>query len=216
MPHLVTNQPWGIVDVVLHEGRVFFRQDWYYIWQVRPPLVPWTQPEKSNLHNTMDRQIWAAWSNRIRIPVRLGASPNQRARDFVALTRGSAPINFDIHWVLRPGHWTVTAIKTAAGSTDRANVDFAARAIEFFSHELPPRGAVNEAGVVTNTFRPAPHEFGHTIDADDEYQAASANLPDTQSIMNIGGQVRPRHIRLIVDTLNTAFAGCVFSLPASV
>jgi hypothetical protein len=215
MPHLVANQPWGTVDVVLHEGRIFFQQDWYYEWQVRPPLAPWSTEEKRNLHNTMDRQIWGVWSNRIRIPVRLGPSPNQRARDLVARCGGSLPINFDIHWVTRPGHYRVNAVKTHPGSSDRSEVSFDTRTITFYSHDLAPSGAVNDAGRQTNNFRTAPHEFGHTIAVDDEYQTGSPHLSDAASIMNIGSRVRPRHLQLIVTTLNGLVPGCIFTAPAA-
>ncbi|MBL8233142.1 MAG: hypothetical protein JNL98_31880 [Bryobacterales bacterium] len=216
MSHVVRNEPWGVVDIVLNEGRIFFQQDWYYIWQVRPPLADWNQAERRNFHNTADRQIWSVWSNRVRIPVRLGANPDARATDLVNRTRGQVPINFDIRWVTRPGHYTVTAVKTHAGSSDRSEVDFGARTITFYSHDLPASGACTDAGVCTpNGFRTAPHEFGHTFDIDDEYGAGSPHIADTNSIMSIGNRVRPRHLQLIVDTLNRMMPGCVFSVPAA-
>lgn len=216
MPHAVSNQPWGTVDIVLHEGRIFFQQNWLYDWQVQPPMAFWTQKEKQNLHNTMDQQIWATWSNRIRIPVRATPTAMPAGRDFVIRCGGQASINFDIHWVTRPpGHWRIMAMKTRPGDTHRSNVDFANWRIEFYSHDLPADDACNEAtpAVCTNNFQTAPHEFGHTINANDEYEAGNAYLNDTNSIMNIGRQVRPRHLQLIVNTLNTMLRGCVFSLP---
>ncbi|MCS7026802.1 MAG: hypothetical protein NZV14_18535 [Bryobacteraceae bacterium] len=215
MPHIVRHEPWGVIDIVLHEGRIFFQQDWYYLWQVRPPLAPWTYEEKRNFHNTADRQIWGVWSNRIRIPVQLAPNADSRARDFVSRTAGRVPINFDIRWVTRAGHYTVTVIKIPAGAPGRSWVNFGTRQITLHSDDLDPRGACTDTDVCTdNGFLTAPHEFGHTIQLPDEYRATSPHVSDTASIMNIGRQVRPRHLQLIVNTLNQMFPGCVFSLPA--
>lgn len=217
MPHIVSNQPWGVVDIVLHEGRIFFQQNWYYIWQVHPPMAPWTQDEKRNLHNTMDRQIWSVWSNhRVRIPMRLGPSPSPQARELFQRTGGNVPINFDIRWVTQPGHWEVTAVKTRPGDSSRSFVEFDTRKITIYSHDVPPSGACTDSGVCQNNFLVAPHEFGHTINADDEYTTTSPHLADTSSIMNIGRQVRPRHLQLIVDTLNKMVRGANFILPAAI
>jgi len=198
------------------EGRIFFQQDWYYDWQVRTPMADWTIAEKRHMHNTVDRQIWASWSNHIKIPVALGSSPDARARDLVTRTKGNIPINFDIRWVLKPGHWFVTAIKSRPGDTDHNTVDFDHRKIVLHSYKLKPYTAGNDAGASRSGFLSPPHEFGHTLKDDDEYQTGSPNLSDTDSIMNIGRRIRPRHIQLIVDTLNKVLPGCVFSLPATI
>jgi hypothetical protein len=83
------------------------------------------------------------------------------------------------------------------------------------------------------------NQYGHTLDNDDEYNAVSpdwptgfdrlnpgaylntaidyvtrlAHLADTKSLLNIGSQIRARHLHLILDALNRLTPGCVWSAP---
>jgi hypothetical protein len=213
MGHVVSRQPWGVIDVNTTEGYVFFQQDWYYTWLLFNATVrPWTIEEKRHFHNALDRQIWGTWSNRVRLQIR-GAT--DFCRRFAA--RGVL-VNFDIHWVTHPGHWSVTVRKMPAGSdptTFISNVDFAGRRIELDSADLASYRATNAAGHrAAGGFYAGPHEFGHTIHDPDEYTARSPNLADTNSIMNVGRRIRPRHLTLIVSTLNTMMPGVEWSAPA--
>lgn len=208
MGHIVSRQPWGTVDLNTTDGRVFVQQDWLYNWTVQPPLLPWTLQEKRKFHNTADRQIWASWSNRVRLQVAGGT-------DFVRRFRGSGVgINFDIHWVTSGGHWNVTVRKIPVGGHLTSNVRFGSRQIELDTEDFGAHSACTSAAVPVcrDGFRTIPHEFGHTIAADDEYTATSPNLADTRSIMNVGTQLRPRHLQLVIDTLNTMVAGVTFSM----
>ena len=76
------------------------------------------------------------------------------------------------------------------------------------------REACNNATpqVCTTGFRTMTHEFGHTIKSPDEYIATSPFLADTASIMNIGQQIRKRHLELIITQLNTMLPNCQFSV----
>lgn len=214
MAHIVARKEWGVVDIDTTQGRIFFQQDWLYTWMVFSPAVAaWTLAEKRNFHNTLDRQIWGVWSNRIRMRV-------AGATDFCRRFSGTGiPINFDIRWVTAAGHWQATVRKMPAGSnrtTFRSNVTFATRRIELDTMDLIAGGAANAAGTATLNFRSGPHEFGHTLRTPDEYGAGSAHLADAASIMNIGTKVRPRHLQLIVETLNTMMPGATFSAPAAI
>jgi hypothetical protein len=73
--------------------------------------------------------------------------------------------------------------------------------------------AANDAGQISNRFRSGPHEFGHTMALPDEYNAGSTHLADTTSIMNIGTQVRRRHLQLTVDALNSLLPNVKFTAP---
>jgi hypothetical protein len=202
------------LDIDTVAGRVFFQQDWHYTWLVFSAAVsPWTQPERRGFHHTLDRQIWGVWSNRVRLGV---AGATDFCRRFSA---AGVPINFDIHWVTGAGQWEVTVRKMPAGSTRttfRSNVDFARRKIELDTMDLVPSGAGNAAGGSTARFLSGPHEFGHTLRAGDEYGAGSADIADTNSVMNVGRQVRPRHLQLIVTTLSTMMPGVTFSQPGAI
>ena len=210
MSHLVSRQPWGVVDLDTSAGRIFFQQDWFYNWTVGPHATSWTLQQRRNFHNQLDRQIWGRWSNRIRMRV---AGATVFCQRFAA---SGVPINFDIHWVLSPGHWTVNVRKMPPGSTPTSfisNVTFATRTIELDSADLDSYSAANDTGVSNPQFRPGPHEFGHALNAPDEYNAGSPHLADSTSIMNIGTQVRGRHLHLIVGALNALTPGCNWSAP---
>jgi hypothetical protein len=204
MGHLVAREPWGVVDLGTTDGRVFVQQDWFYIWSVVPPASPWTHPEKQHFHNTLDRHVWAQWSDRLRI---YPTGAHELARRFGT---SGLRLTFDVHWVTRPGHWTVTVRKLVPGGNYRSNVTFATRTIELDSEDLTPHVAANDAGQTGAGFRTGPHEFGHTIRNPDEYNRGAANLADTTSVMNIGQQLRPRHAQLITETLHKLVPACMF------
>ena len=207
MAHLVSKLPWGDIDIDTKVGRIFFQQKWKYVWTKVGAASAWTLAEKRNFHNTLDRQIWSVWSMKIKIKVTGGAL----GRRFPA----GIPINFDVKWVLAAGHWTVNARKLVSGGSYRSNVIFASRIINLDSEDLIPHGVANFTGVSRTGFRTVPHEFGHALGGGnpDEYKAGSAHLADTSSIMNIGKQLRGRHLDQIVAELNNLVPGSTFQYP---
>lgn len=208
MSHLVKREPWGVVDFVMDENRVFVQQDWFYTWTVNPGATDWTIQQKRHFHNTLDKQIWGVWSDHVRIKVD-GSTPLAKRFHGHPLR-----LTFDIRWVLKTGHWDVHVRKLPAGSnptTFISNVTFSTRKIELDSADLEAYQASNAAGK-TRSFRAGPHEFSHTMDNPDEYGATSPHLPDTSSIVNIGNQVRPRHLHLTIAALNSLSLGTTFSV----
>ena len=210
MGHLTSNEVWGTVDLDTATGRVFVQQDWFYIWCVWPGGAHWTYREKKVFHQRADRAIWAAWSNHLHLKV-TGKTP---------FSARSVPVNFDVRWKLAGPHdYQVQAWKVPPGSAPdspvRSEVLFG-NYIKLSSADLMPRSAVNDAGKATSNFVTPPHEFGHTIGAPDEYNAPTALLPnthlaDTASIMNIGRQVRARHLELLTLTLDKMVPGAFFT-----
>lgn len=172
-----------------------------YDWRLWPGVKPWTYPERHAFHTRVDREIWGAWSNRLHITV-TGAAP---------LTARHIPVNFDVRWKLT-GHsnYRVEAWKVPPGSTPTSpiwsQVVFDDN-IRLSTADTLPRGAGNAAGASTSNFITPSHEFGHTIGNPDEYNLPTATasnqwLGDTGSIMNIGRQVRGRHLALLCQTLH--------------
>lgn len=214
MSHIVSRQPWGVVDIDTSAGRVFFQQDWHYTWTQYSAAVPaWTVAEQRSFHNTIDRQIWGTWCNRVRLQV---AGNADFVRRFAAI---GVPINFDIRRVTGVGHWSVTVRKMPAGSTPTtyiSNVNFGARTIDLDTADLAAYYPANAAGNSAGAFYAGPHEFGHAIQAPDEYNPGAANLADTTSIMNVGRQIRPRHLQQVVTVLNTMIPNVTFSAPAAI
>lgn len=208
MGHLVAREAWAVIDLNTTEGRVWVQEDWQYTWTVMPGARPWTIEQKRHFHNTLDRQVWANWSDRVKIRV---AGDHDLARRFG--THGMR-LTFDIHWVTKPGHWSVSVRKMPPGSDPTSfisNVTFSTRKIELDSADLDSYEPQNAAGQ-SRRFFAGPHEFGHTMDNPDEYNADSPQLADTDSIMNIGNQLRPRHLHLIEDALHGLVPACTFTV----
>lgn len=216
--HHVHDTSWGLIDFDDQTGAVFVQQKWLYHWKLWPGVTsPWTYRERHQFHSTVDKQIWGTWSNRIRLSV-TGTAAIARH-----LARSPVTMNFDVKWTLAPpSHWTVNAWKMPAGSSPtsphRSFVDPANKVIELNTADLAPRGAGNAAGASTTRFRTPPHEFGHAIlsgattSNPDEYVNTSGNVADTSSIMNIGRDLRKRHLTAVVAELNNLIPGLTFTV----
>jgi hypothetical protein len=214
--HVTSKEVWASFDLDTTEGRVFIQEDWFYNWNLWPGVTTgWTYPEKKATHSRIDNQIWGAWSNRIKLGV-TGTS------DFAKRFKGKKiPVNFDVRWDIKPpSHWTVTVWKMPPGATPtgthRSFVDHANHKIELNTADIAPRGAGNDAGASTSKFITSPHEYGHTLGPPtsfpgDEYTTGATNLADTNSMMNIGQQLRRRHLVEIIKVLNKLIPGTTFN-----
>jgi hypothetical protein len=206
MSHVVREANWGVVDIVVHEGRVFVQERWKYEFSNDPGTSAWTLAEKRRFHRAVDLQIWAAWSNKIKLAT---AGSARFARD-----NPKVPVNFDVRWVTRDEHWTVSVRKLPAGSTPTtfiSNVDRPVMRVNLDSADLDAYDVSNSEGA-RRRFRAVPHEFGHTFPAvNDEYVATSPHRGDADSIMNIGREVRARHLQPLLTELNQMIPNCTFS-----
>ena len=121
-------------------------------------------------------------------------------------------MNFDVRWVLAGGNWQVQAYKTAPNDSTfhREWVNYHDRTIALYTSGLRPYNAANEAGVSGPDFLANPHEFGHTMANPDEYLKASPYLGDAKSTMNIGHELRARHLQLLLQGLNCTMPGTTF------
>jgi hypothetical protein len=213
MAHIVRRPAWGVIDLDTVSGHVFVQEQWRYLWHTEAGASPWTLAERRRFHRTADAHIWGRWSNRLRLQAQ-GAHP--------LATRGQPlPVEFDVRWVLTGGHWTVHVTKLLAGSASpRSYVDFAGRTIHLDTLDTVPHGVGNDAGQSRDGFYTIPHEFGHTLPTrsgsglpvDDEYNAGHAQLADTDSLMNIGGRIRSRHVRAVLDELDSMLPECRFEV----
>ena len=211
MSHPVSNRPWGTVDLNVVTGDVLVREDWRCRWLLWPGTRSlWTYPERRATHARIDRAVWAIWRHRLSIAVKpKSGSPSP---PFGC----SARVSFDVPWTLHRGHWTVTVWKMPRGSAPtalhRSFVDPAWHTIGLDTADLTPRVAANAAGASTLDFVTPPHEFGHTMDNPDEYNAGSPFLHDSASLINIGREVRRRHLHLLLDVLARMAPQWTFSL----
>lgn len=210
MSHIVRTLDWGVIDLDTHSGRIFFQQTWFYRWDVATGASPWTLAEKRAFHHALDRQVWGHWSMRFRFV------PHGRTA-FAQKFRSGLPIDLDVKWVLKPGDFTIHAVKRPppVNHNIRPNVDFVAKVINLSMWDTGSYKALNDAGKSSpHPFQPIPHEFGHALGTpnDDEYVKGNPHLSDTDSIMNIGGQVRARHLETIRAELNTMVPHVTFSI----
>lgn len=211
----------GVVDLDTDKGHVFVRQDWRYEWTNKAGTSPWTIRERNAFHHALDRQIWKFWSLRLAIKVQRTTEPAP-ARIEPWIDR-SLSLSFDIRRVLTGGAWTVTATKVNPASPrdfPRADTTFEARRMQLFSTDTTPHHALrfpyDPMRRPNNDFFVGPHEFGHALGYGnsrgdgEEYRPENPYFNDTLSLMNIGLYVRPRHVRLIVETLASMVGGVRF------
>jgi len=218
--HHVRDTAWGILDFDDHAGFVLVQQRWHYNWLLWPGVLSaWTLHEKQRFHATVDREIWDAWSYKIKLSVMGGSPIAQR------LHGHDIRMNFDVKWTLSPPwDWTVNAYKMPPGTAPRSlhvsQVIASNKTIELDTSDLQPRGAANQANAATANFRTPPHEFGHSIISGnatanpDEYLNSSPNLGDTSSIMNIGRDLRKRHLTAVIAELDKMIPELTFSIVA--
>lgn len=210
MGHVTSEQPWGTIDIDTDTGVILVREDWRYIWHTDPGVKAYTVAQRRAFHRRLDREIWGKWSWQFRVRA-VGDAPFAHR-----FAHRKLVINFDIRWVLRGGQWTVEVIRLQPGTKmnnrTRSNVTFLTRQIQLFSVLFQSYTAGNSAGASRPGFRAGPHEFGHTLDYPDDYTPTSPYLADTDSIMNIGQQLRQRHITLVLRALNTMIQGVTFEV----
>jgi hypothetical protein len=222
--------PFGIIYLGLETGDVHIIQRWRYSF--RPPAgqPDWTHQQKAELHHKFKSEIWTFWNSRRPTPPSGDPVTNQllqllnshnRVLFNVSGTSAFArkfnsvgiPITFNVLLSIATPHWRINIGPLPRGQ--RTNVDWDRHIISFDPADLQPTAACTaaRAPVCRPDFQTMPHEFGHTLMVDDEYNRGSRHLADTTSIMNIGDQVRPRHLIVILRQLNTMLANTRFSLP---
>jgi hypothetical protein len=220
MSHVVRKEGWAVVDLGTVGRKIFVRQDWHYSWTVDKGQQPWREDEKTAFHRAVDRAVWGSWSHRVRIQARdMRSTPASLRTGVTALVAGSVfSLSFDVRSVPAAGHWEVTVRKNdpSVKPKPRAEVDFPKKTIRLFTTDL----------LVTKAKRPDTddpwhygfsligHEFGHTVGnfgpKGDEYFPTSKHFDDVESIMNIGHQLRARHVTLLCQTLHAMVPGCEF------
>jgi hypothetical protein len=223
--HRVRNEPWGTIDLDLVMGHVFVRQDWRYEWSSSPDVSPWTEEEKRTYHHAVDRLIWTHWSMHARIMTKnrgsemTGGVTGDLAAHFAH--RGLT-LSFDVRSVPAHEQWiaAVQKVDPAKKPLPQAKCNFELRRLQLYNIDVTPLVAKRFRGRdprAQKNFYVAPHEFGHAIGygyskgKGEEYEAGHRHYSDVRSIMNIGRQVRARHLFLIVETLGSMVPGCSFS-----
>lgn len=219
MGHLVQHEPWGTVDLDTTRGHILVRQDWRYHWTNDSNVPAWTPRERVAYHRAVDHLVWRYWSFRTFIEVRKTAANLGPLAHFSAK---GLTMSFDIHRVHVGGQWTILVRKISPDKRPRPRAEcwFQLRKIQLYSEDVNHVHASRFPGDPARTEAPnfyvAPHEFGHALGYGysrgdgEERERENPYFADTTSIMNMGEEVRPRHVRLIVETLTKMVPGVEF------
>jgi hypothetical protein len=216
MRHIVRHEDWATVDLDTTARHVLVRQDWLYVWSFGKKGHRWTPEEKHSFHREVDRTIWAHWSQRMRIRARVNLATPRLPNDALRwhLAGLDLTLSFDVRQVVVGGQWKVFVAQEDPHIEEkpRARVDFGPKEIHLYSTDLLVQRARRFTGDTPKEgFSVHAHEFGHAIgNSDDEYQESSEFFQDTDSVMNIGQQLRPRHLELVCRTLAKMVKGCTF------
>jgi len=219
MSHVVRKDGWAVVDLDTATRRIFVRQDWHYVWTVAQGQQPWREDEKTAFHRAVDRAVWANWSHRVRIQARdRHSTPASLRTGVTALVAGPVfSLSFDVRSVSAAGQWEVTVKKNdpSVKTKPRPEVDFPKKTILLYATDLLVTKAKRVASDPWHYhFSVIGHEFGHAIGnfgpKGDDYEPDSKHYNDVESIMNIGHQLRSRHLTLLCQTLHAMVPGCEF------
>ena len=219
MGHVVQTEPWGTVDLDTDRGHVLVRQDWRYHWTNAHDVPAWTSHERSAYHRAIDKLVWRYWSFRTFVEVR---SSSPHSGPLAHFSGKGLTMSFDVRRVHVGGQWSVYVKKISPDfrPRPRAKVWFQERRIQMYSEDVKHVHAFRFMGDPARTSEPnfyvAPHEFGHALGYGysrgdgEEREPENPFFADTTSIMNMGQEVRPRHVRLIVETLRRMAPGVEF------
>ncbi|MBC8155170.1 MAG: hypothetical protein H7Z72_19950 [Bacteroidetes bacterium] len=203
------------ISVEPTKGLIFVQQRWRYQYKLESPAVSvWTGSEKARYHSLFDRLIWQIWSQRYIVRVR---GTSDFAKKYAEL---KFVVSMDVKWVLVYPHWTVQLTKLRKSATFfQSYVDWTNRliALDTLDSVLTKKAG----GSATLKQYGVTHEFGHTMGNipglyagahGDEYENSSQYFTDKRSIMNIGNEIRQRHIDYLLKELNMLHPNTEFYL----
>jgi hypothetical protein len=209
MASIVKDTDWAQIEIDPDEKKVWVLERWAFHWTLAPGVSAWTLQEQGDFYQTLFTQIARTFQ---------GATLSLSGTADLCKSVKSMPLVFGVVWMPEQWqHWSVFVRKMPAGSdptTFISSVDSPNHTIYLDSADTATYQACNDAGKCRD-FQALPHEFIHTLRGGnlDEYTAGSPYLGDTDSILNIGKQLRSRHVQLIVNDLNTMIPNCTFSYP---
>lgn len=206
------------MDIYIEEARntILIQEKWEYNWLTK--VTPWTLVEKRKFHQMADNLIWKKWSGFFRLKVSGTSVFAQKHRNT------TFTVNFDIKWVLEKPHWHVNVTKIISGRFERSNVNWTDKTINIDSEDT--KIVVHPQNGKNYRQYPIAHEFGHTIGNTynaligqksihgDEYNTDirinGGFFLDRLSIMNIGNDLRKRHLDFILLELNSMLSNTQF------
>lgn len=194
---------WFVIELNSITQNIAVRQKWKYNWITSPGVNTWTYSEKKAFHHKLDNLVWGNWGAHLKLKIRGNSEFVRVNKNFVF------SIYFDIKWVLDSPHWTVEVTKIQPGDYVTSSLSWATKTINLDTEDVK---------LVTRTENskdyhqyPGLHEIGHgfgnsifayTNSHGDEYKNTSVFNNDKSSLMNIGNELRTRHIDFLLRELN--------------
>lgn len=206
------NMPRMSIDVSGPKKLIFVQQKWEYTYANSGGTSNWTNKQKADFHNNVDRAIWKSWSGKYSITVS-GKS------DFATVYKDTVfKVSFDIKKVSSGGHWQVNVTKIPTGSSKTSSVNWGSQKIELDTEDTILRVRDRDGKKFKQI--PAAHEFGHAVGNSkfgpaghgDEYPVTSTYKDEKKSMMNIGAQLKKRHADHIIMELNKMIPDTVFAV----
>lgn len=199
------------MNIHIEEDRktILIKQKWKYYWLDDRNTSSWTYSEKQEFHKKIDNLIWNNWGQYFYLKVKGNSEFSKKH----IKTRWD--VNFDIEWVNNNEHWEVNVKKILPNSFKRSNVDWNNKVINLDTEDFKTNKRVKDN--LSFYQQPAVHEFGHSIgnsyvfSRGDEYNTSSSYYDDKSSIMNIGNQIRDRHLLYVIKQLNTMIPSTKFN-----
>lgn len=203
------------MDIFIEEYKntILIQERWEYQWITK--ITPWTYTEKRKFHQMADNLIWKKWSGHFKLKVKGTSTFAQKHKNTIFT------VNFDIKWVSEKPHWKVNVIKIIPKDFKTSYVDWMNKVISLDTEDTKLILKKSIYGSHYQYQYPIAHEFGHTIgnvfrSHSDEYnpdeRVNGGFLLDYLSIMNIGNNLRNRHLDYILLQLNTMFTNTKFQI----
>lgn len=206
------------MDIYLDEKTktILIQLKWKYNWKTAIGVPAWTYVEKKKFHEMADSLIWKKWGGHYKLYAK-GSS------DFVKkYSTSTFLVNFDIKWVITNPHWNVNVTKIPTGMRSPTSYTLWNSRIINLDTEDTKIESRRRSGSYYGQY-PVTHEFGHAIGntrskvgRSDEYKLdRSINGGfrfDYSSIMNVGDQLRSRHLEYIITQLNLMIPNTKFYL----
>lgn len=190
------------ITIDIGKGYIFIQQRWKYNWKTLSKLSPWTYKDKKNFHHKLDNLLWQQWSKRFILKME-GTSNIAETYKTKRLN-----VNFDIRWVLHNEHWSVNIRKIEKGKFKTSSVNWTHKIVNLDTEDLSL--VIRKRKNKKYKQYPFSHEFGHAIGNTkhikgmhgDEYSTSSVYKSDLKSRMNIGNDLRKRHLDYLISELN--------------
>jgi hypothetical protein len=186
-------------------------QRWKYNW-IANGFSNWTYNEKKKMHEAFEKEMIEVWNQKARV------KPSGNSLFVKKHKQSVFKIAFDIQWVTSFAHWEVEVKKVAPKDySHRPHVKWHEQKILLYSVDIDNMIKQSKPFITQKNIA---HEFGHAIGNasgipnmhSDEYNPRSSFYSDSNSLMNLGMELRARHFDYVIREINTVIPDTQFIL----